>query len=662
MADTNGLQGLIPSASPIASSGVDWEEMLASGDPSGYLAAHQSGVPFPLPTAARPVVAPPSPLAAAVGKPQAAVAPASTPAPATGTATNQPAEQDSKPYGMTLDNKSPMEGFGQSLAAGAQAQMPTTNAPNPPTDSTGARAVPSNVLPMDGASTGQENPVNPNNVQDGVLSLKPNSSNTSAPVDMNAVESRLAAANSPRTAANPTGVPQLRDPNDPNSGTYNPTRWQRFGRGLKAGLEGLAEHGIAGALMGAVDPAAVGATPYGAPTRAFSDAARRNAGMTANLQQQLTQGAANTKTAEEQARTESEQPIPITAAMGEENAALKPFVGTSLPASAVKTVAVAGVNTQGRKDIAGLNADERAAALGLKSTTGPDGKLTYSEDPDSPITKQKQALSDWRASIQKTQQLRAEIEREKITPGTPAFEQKQKQIDAEMKKANSYALRASGQMLGTDLEGNQLEGGATSAAGKPIGTSLAAPYIKQEGKTAQFNDVLGATDNIEKTAERLVQAGGQLNNPAVATAIADPKSTSVQWAQGAFATSGLSPEERDYVTNVKAYKENLQALRQSAGGGVSDAQVNRLMEMAPGASTPDLDYLKKQTGQIRLTANRLAEGLPQMKGGHNVRGGTTPTSTPKAPSPPPGATHAYTDKSGAVVGYAVNGKYQAVKK
>ena len=177
MADSQG-DYQFTAASPIASSGVDMDEYLAS------LGRDKSNVlQWPLAPGASPMAAQPgspSPLAAAVGKPQAAVAPASTPAPATGTATNQPAAQDAKPYGMTLDNKSPMEGFGSSLAAGVQAQMegslaanaqtqvPATNAPNPPTDATGARAVPSNVLPMGGASTEQGNPVNPNNVQDGV--------------------------------------------------------------------------------------------------------------------------------------------------------------------------------------------------------------------------------------------------------------------------------------------------------------------------------------------------------------------------------------------------------------------------------------------------------------------------------------------------------------
>ena len=670
LTDQDDVQSLIPSASPLMTAaavhGLDVAKILA-GHPAEVAKAQALGIPVPGSATAGAAQTPP-----AVQSALATGAASQTPPAPSGTSANQPQPPAPETAPVQPNGKTPFfDNFGSNLA---QAQVPATTAPNPAAEAGGAASVPASISPT---GTQQKLTSGSNTVQEGVVTptisgtSKPAASpqgsplatgGGSPPVDVNAVESQLAAATSPRTAANPNGVPQLRDPNDPNSKAYTPTKWQRVGRGVLGGLEGLAEHGIAGALMGAVDPAAVGATAYGAPTRAFSDAAKRNAGMQTNLQQRLTQAGTNAKTAEEQAKAASEEPVPITADMGEQNPALKPFVGTSLPASAVKTVAAAGVAAQGRKDVAGLNADERAAALGLKSTTGPDGKITYSEDPNSPITKQKQALSDWRTSMQKVSEMRADIEKQKITPGSPAFNQRQQQISAEMKRADSYALRASGQMLGTDLQGNQLEGGATTATGKPIGTSLAAPYIKQEGKTAQFNDVLGATDRIESTAERLVNSGKRLNDPSVAAAIADPKTTSMQWAQGAFATSGLTPEQRDYVTNVKAYKENLQALRQASGGGFSDAQVNRLMEMAPGANTPDLDYLKRQIGQIRLTADRLAQGLPTMKGGHTVEGsGNKPVAKTAASAPPPGATHAYTDKNGAVVGYAVNGKYQAVK-
>jgi hypothetical protein len=153
-----------------------------------------------------------------------------------------------------------------------------------------------------------------------------------------------------------------------------------------------------------------------------------------------------------------------------------------------------------------------------------------------------------------------------------------------------------------------------------VGTGNASLATKSQANAAQFNDIDGATNNIEGAAKDLVKNGGKLNSPQLVAAIADPKSTAGQWAQGQFATSGLTPQERNYVVQVKSYKENLQSLRKSAGGSVSDAQVDRLMSMAPGSATPDLDYLLRQTGQIRQMRARLAAGVSTAHGGIKVAG------------------------------------------
>jgi hypothetical protein len=265
MADSQGNYQFM-AASPIASSGVDMDEYLAN------LGRDQSNVlqwplaPGASPTAAQP--GSPSPLAAAAGKPQAAVAPASTPAPATGTATNQPAAQDAKPYGMTLDNKSPMEGFGQSLAAGAQSQIPATNAPT--TDKTGAPAVPGTVTP-----TGT--PDDPN--QAGIQRAGTMAENFA---DKLQGQPTLAETLKPIQAQR-TLPPQEYDPAHPE---YKPSPGRRFMRGLEAVGEGVARRGIMGGLLGGLDPAAVGATPYSAPTREFSIAAKKQAAQQGSLDQQ----------------------------------------------------------------------------------------------------------------------------------------------------------------------------------------------------------------------------------------------------------------------------------------------------------------------------------------------------------------------------------------
>jgi hypothetical protein len=263
--DQNGIQSLIPSASPAAALGVDYDEMLASGDPAGYMAAKRAGLEYKAPnvTLAPQTVDPSALIAGAMGKPQAAVAPASQPAPAAGTAAQQPAApsiaRNDATYGFSLDNKNPMEGFGTSLAAGSA----------PTTDKTGAPTVPGTVTP-----TGTPDDPNQKILQQSSEMAMANAKNLSGqPTEMQTLapfEKERAGLMSPQSAANPNGVPS------PMAPQYRPTGWQRFGRGLRAVGMGVAEHGIAGGLLGGLDPAAVGATPYGAPNRAFSTAQAQN--------------------------------------------------------------------------------------------------------------------------------------------------------------------------------------------------------------------------------------------------------------------------------------------------------------------------------------------------------------------------------------------------
>ena len=275
------LQSIIPSASPISALGIDPDELLASGNPQAYMAAMRAGVPYQ-PANAAPAPVATSALAKSAGTPQPAVAQAAKPAPAAGTAADQaqPVSQlaqaaseqptpQAQPTPASVgrnDTSSFIPGitgaFGQSLADGAaQSQVPATNTPNPPTDSTGAATA--NVQPGGGTAEDPNQKIIQQTSQMGIdysknLSGQPTLAQTEAPLE----------AQRPTTPLNPM---------DPK---YRPTKWQRFGRGVLGGVEGLARGGIRGAVLGAVDPAAVGATAYGAPNRAFSIAAQQRAGMT----------------------------------------------------------------------------------------------------------------------------------------------------------------------------------------------------------------------------------------------------------------------------------------------------------------------------------------------------------------------------------------------
>src|ERR1035441_7351082 len=132
--DQDGIQSLMPSASPLMNAaavhGLDVEKILA-GDSAEVAKAHGLGIPVPgLATAGAAQVIPTVQSALASAAPGASVG-TNTPGPS-GTSANQPqsgASAQSAP-GIAQDNKSPMSGFGQSLAAGAPAKPATGQAEN----------------------------------------------------------------------------------------------------------------------------------------------------------------------------------------------------------------------------------------------------------------------------------------------------------------------------------------------------------------------------------------------------------------------------------------------------------------------------------------------------------------------------------------------------
>ena len=256
MKDTGDYQ--FDAASPLMTAaskyGLDVQKII-EGNPAEIAKAQGLGIPVPGaapgPAASTPPVVQSALATGAAGQ--------TSPAPS-GTSANQPqppapsiAQNDTPSYtpGFALD-------FGRNLA---QAQVPATNAPNPPTDTTGAPTVPASISPTGTATSPLAQALSSAQDTERQIKAMPTEAQTLAQD-----ESDKAKLMSPESAKNPTGIPS------PYSPAYRPTKWQRVGRGVLGGLEGLAEHGIAGAALGVVDPAAVGAKAYGAPNRAYSTA------------------------------------------------------------------------------------------------------------------------------------------------------------------------------------------------------------------------------------------------------------------------------------------------------------------------------------------------------------------------------------------------------
>lgn len=394
---------------------------------------------------------------------------------------------------------------------------------------------------------------------------------------------------------------------------YAPTGWQRFGRGLKAAALGFAEGGPLGAVGGAIDPELIrGGTAYGAPNAAYETTEAQRQGRLANETQEL---------GDLQDRFKQ-----MTDARKAAVDAAKTGAGAySDVLSGVKNLETQAANQKKNETTlrkAGFKLDDQGNIVPLDR---------------SEMSPQDQVRADLNTALEEQAEARAAVLKAQNDPNSPAYRLAIQRANtananaaAAMERAQAYALNATGANLGTDTHGKTLSGATILPSGSPVGSRFQTSVQKHESNVAQFNDVLGATDNLENTARRLVAKGGKgaLSDSIIAAALAEPEGTFGKWMQGQMANGRMTPEQRDYVTNLRAYRENLQALRKSAGGGVSDSQVDRLMEMAPGAATPDLDYLLRQTGQIRATANRLSKGIPEVEGGTKVEVEGAPTAPP----------------------------------
>lgn len=602
--DDNELQSIIPSASPIAAMGLDPDEVLASGNPQAYIAAKRAGIPYINPNA-RPVAAAPTQISALASSVQ------NPPPAASGTSAAQPqpsVSRDATAYSIPQSQVSGLSGFGQRLA---QSQVPATNAPDPTSEPVGGPAVPSNITPTGRSSfsdIARTSLQRANDVTDQASTL----SDSANRVNPSTIEAQRVAASAPQSADNPNGTPNFRDPNHPE---YRPSAGRRIVRGLVGGLEGLAEGGIFGAARGALNPESVGGTAYGAPSPKFSAAAQQAAARVASLDQQLSQADTQAKTGDEATKTKLE--------------IAKQFSANAKDAAAGSTAETKSASNR-----------KALAAAGLKLSDPDDPNSSIVNDPDSEVFKGREALNNLRSSQQDLADAKAELARQQGDPNSPAYrlavdKNRTAQVNASaaQERAQAYMGNYLQHSKNIDLQGNVLPGAPVisndEGAKTVVGSTNANTAIKNQSNAAQFNDVHGALDDLEGKAKALVQKGGSLNSPAIAAALAQPKGTLGKWLQGEGVKAGLSPEERAYVQSIASAHENIQALRKSAGGTATDSAVEKLDSMIPNASTPDINYLLGQTGQIRNTAERLGKGATEASGGLHVRrGGKSAGSTP----------------------------------
>jgi hypothetical protein len=319
----------------------------------------------------------------------------------------------------------------------------------------------------------------------------------------------------------------------------------------------------------------------------------------------------------------------------------------------------------------GLQAQGVFAQHGLKAVDNADGTTSIAPDEDSPVYQKQQASIELAQSSVALKNAERDVENMKGDPNsvpnrlaiqrlqiakqtqnrlTSTMGAMQERADAQM---GTYLMRSKN----VDLQGNTLAGAPIisddDGQQSVVGTGNASLATKNQSNAAQFNDVHGALDNLEATARTLTASGEKPDSAILAAALAQPKGSIGQWLQGNAIKNNLSQAQRDYVTSLVQAHENIQALRKSAGGTATDSSVDRLEQMLPNASTPDLNYFLKQTGQIRSTAERLGKGATTATGGLKVRGQQNPMQPPPkqasgvSVTAPDGSTHTFKDQATA---------------
>lgn len=278
--------------------------------------------------------------------------------------------------------------------------------------------------------------------------------------------------------------------------------------------------------------------------------------------------------------------------------------------------------------------------VGLVPVRDAQGNLTGEtvNDPNSPAAESRQIHDDTEKSRQDYLAAQAEVDRTKNDPNSPAYKLAVTRANIARQNAGAAITRAQAyygnyleHAFNKDLQGNVLPGAPqirdNSGNVTTVGSTNATQAVKANANAGQFNDVHGALDSIESTADNLTKAGGKLNDPQVVAALQGNHGTISQWISSVN-KANLTPEQRDYVLSNIALHENIQGLRKSAGGGATDSQVSNLLNMAPSGATPDIDYLKRQTSQIRQTAERLGKGVATASGGLTGRGEQPPSNAP----------------------------------
>jgi hypothetical protein len=117
--------------------------------------------------------------------------------------------------------------------------------------------------------------------------------------------------------------------------------------------------------------------------------------------------------------------------------------------------------------------------------------------------------------------------------------------------------------------------------------------------------------------KELNDSGQKLNDPKLVKLLGNPhfKANDNVWFQNEM-NSGiggtLTSQQRDYVIAQKQAVENMSALRGMLKSGVSQKQMDNIVNTVPGPQTPDFDWGMRQVQAVKGQLDRLRQGVPNV--------------------------------------------------
>lgn len=279
---------------------------------------------------------------------------------------------------------------------------------------------------------------------------------------------------------------------------------------------------------------------------------------------------------------------------------------------------------------------QAAAARGQLVSWDANGVPTFTDDPTSQAYSDHQALSAMHQATADKSAIMADIQKNHYIPGTPEFDEAQRklaQVDKRLGVAmGSLGLRAqsldlrrqntNAALYGTDNAGNPLPGSAqiTDDNGQPttVGQRFANTAIKNNAKTVTFNDLTGSVSHLRNAIKAYEAEGGDMSDPRLAAAAADPNSVIGKVVQGKLITGGLSPSAITLLNAQRQTEEQAGILRSTTGGTSSEAGAQRILAVVPhfGSDTNASAYSKLDEQENVL--RRLAPGQTHISGGASV--------------------------------------------